>query len=258
MKTLATCIAAGAALAALALLAPAPASADELDPGAAKSLTPGNPCAPKGNPCNPCGPKGNPCNPCNPCAPKANPCNPCNPCAPKANPCNPCGPKGNPCGAKGNPCNPCGGGRVDASRFQQPAGVELASGRHPDLIDLGEKLWNDRSLGNSGIACATCHTDRYGQMNESFDAPYPHRVAMPAHQAGVEQVNAAEMVNFCMIVPMQDDPLPWDSRELAALTAWVEKIQAGYEPGANPCGAKANPCNPCNPCGKKANPCSGG
>ena len=79
-------------------------------------------------------------------------------------------------------------------------------------------------------------------------------------------MDAAEMVNFCMIVPMQDEPLAWDSEELAALTAWVEHIQADFEPatasaGANPCNpcGGANPCNPCNPCAGKSprNPCSG-
>jgi cytochrome c len=136
--------------------------------------------------------------------------------------------------------------------------VKLASGSHSDLTALGEKLWHDRSLGSSGIACSTCHTGGYGQMKDSFDAPYPHYVEMPAQRAGVKQVSAAEMVNFCMIVPMQDDPLPWKSRELAALAAYVEKLQAGFEPGRSR--PLANPCNPCgmkaNPCGARRNPCN--
>ena len=89
------------------------------------------------------------------------------------------------------------------------------------------------------------------QMNPTFAQPYPHQVAMPLQMSGVDQVSAAEMVQFCMVNPMMAEPLAWDSRELAALVAYVEKIQPGYEPvtgGANPC----NPCaakNPCNPCG---------
>jgi hypothetical protein len=221
---------------------------------AGAQTNPCNPCA-GANPCNPCAAK----NPCNPCA-----ANPCNPCAGK-NPCNPCGAV-NPCAGKklcnpcagANPCNPCGAGKVDASRFKQPAGVRLASGERTQLLARGEKLWNDRSLGSSGLACATCHIDQYGQMNASFAAPYPHFVAMPAQQAGVSEVSAAEMVNFCMIVPMMDEPLAWDSQELAALAAYVDEIRPGYRPvgaaGANPCNpcAGANPCNPCaarNPCG---------
>ena len=201
----------------------------------------------------------------NPCAAKT--LNPCaaktlNPCAAKTlNPCaaktpNPCAARTlNPCALK-NPCNPCGGAMIDPSRFVQPAGVKLALGSKADLVARGEELWNDRTLGKSGLACASCHINNYLQMQPTFAKPYPHYVAMPAQQGGVDEVNAAEMVQFCMNVPMATDPLPWDSQELAALVAWVKNIQPGYKPigGANPC----NPCtvkNPCNPCAMKANPC---
>lgn len=225
-------------------------------PGSADSANPCNPCA--ANPCNPCG--GNPCNPCgaNPC----NPCgaNPCNPCG--GNPCNPCG--GNPC----NPCggNPCGGAATDSSRFLQPAGTQVDTS-DPSLLAEGEALWNDKALSGTGaLACATCHVGGTSQMNADFAKPYPHKVAMPRQAAGVDQVNAAEMVQFCMLTPMTNDALPWGSRQLAALTAYVEHLQEGFDPttasagGANPCnpcgGNPCNPCggNPCNPCG--ANPCN--
>jgi hypothetical protein len=187
----------------------------------------------------------------------ANACNPCagsNPCA--ANPCagsNPCA--ANPC-AGANPCaaNPCGGGGgIQAKRFMQPSDVRLAA-PSARLVARGEALWNDPSIGSSGLACATCHVDRYAQMNASFAGPYPHAVAMPKQMAGVAQVNAAEMVNFCMLTPMASEPLAWDSEELAALAAWVEHIRPGYVPAAS--ATTANPCNPCgarNPCA--ANPC---
>ena len=203
----------------------------------------------------------------NPCAAKT--INPCaaktlNPCAAKTlNPCaaktlNPCAAKTlNPCLAKTlNPCNPCGGAMVDASRFKQSRGVTLARGSVADLVAQGEELWNDRTLGKSGLACANCHVNNYMQMQATFAKPYPHYVAMAAQQGGVDEVNAAEMVQFCMLVPMATDPLPWDSVELASLAAWVEKIQPGYVPVG---GAMTNPCNPCagkNPCGPRSNPCS--
>ncbi len=249
------------------------------NPCAAKTANPCNPCG--ANPCNPCAGKTNPCNPCaskvnpcNPCAGAANPCNPCganpcNPCAGKANPCNPCAGKANPCNpcaGKANPCNPCGGARVDPARFQQPAGATLASGSAAELLAEGERLWNDRSLGRSGLACGTCHFQKYAQMKPGFARPYPHAVEMVQQQSGVAQVNAAEMVQFCMLQPMQAEPLAWTSRELAALTAWVKHIQPGYRPmggtapnPCNPCAGKTNPCgaNPCNPCAAKgANPCN--
>lgn len=153
----------------------------------------------------------------------------------------------NPCGGK---MNPRGGASVEASRFQQPAGQKLAGGRSSDLIARGNSLWNDRTLGKSGLACASCHINDYALMQSTFAKPYPHHVAMPHQQAGVDQVNAAEMVQFCMLVPMMGEPLPWGSRELAALTAYVESIRSGYHP------VKSASANPCNPCSMKRNPCN--
>jgi hypothetical protein len=43
-------------------------------------------------------------------------------------------------------------------------------------------------------------------------------------------VDAEQMVQFCMINPMQAKPLAWDSKELAALTAFVVEFQKGYKP----------------------------
>jgi cytochrome c len=73
-------------------------------------------------------------------------------------------------------------------------------------------------------------------------------------RSGVKAVNAAEMVNFCMVTAMNSEPLAWDSEELAALTAYVENIRPAYVPRAPRTGA-----NPCNPCGADpgGNPCGG-
>lgn len=167
--------------------------------------------------------------------------NPCaNPCAGK----NPCAGR-NPCAGK-NPCaNPCGGGAsVDPKRFKQPAGFSLGGGD----VALGKQLWNDTSLSTNGAACATCHTAG-AQFQPSFATPYPHRVAMVKRLSGVAEVNAAEMVQFCMLQPMQAEAFDWndkqDARKLAALAAYVEQVQKAWKPNpraANPCAA--NPCGP--------------
>jgi len=255
-------LAGGLALTITAAL-PACSNADEgadLNPESAQSLE----VAQAGNnPCNPCAGK-NPCagNPCNPCA--GNPCNPCagkNPCA--GNPCNPCGGM--------NPCNPCGGGAmVDPDEFVKPAGMSMGGGDREALVAQGEELWNDNSLSTNGAACSTCHVGG-AQFQKSFSKPYPHEVAMVTQMSGVKEIDAAEMVQFCMVQPMQADPLPWGSQELAALTAYTEHVQQQYlgnpcalqgSAGGNPCNpcAMGNPCNPCagmNPCaGNPCNPCA--
>jgi hypothetical protein len=217
--------------------------------------------------CNPCAAKKS--NPCNPCAVKKA-CNPCNPCAAKKA-CNPC----NPCAAKKacNPCNPCGGAKVAARDFVRPVGVGAPAASSAALVSKGKTLWNDTSLSKSGLACQSCHVNG-AALNATFAQAYPHPIAMPTQMAGVGPIHLDEMVQFCMLVPMQAKPLKWGSQELAALTAYSAELQKGFNPckvskGAcnpcNPCAAKkacnpcavkkpGNPCNPCNPCAVK-NPC---
>lgn len=119
----------------------------------------------------------------------------------------------------------------------------------PDLTKEGERLWKDTKLSINGLSCGTCHQGN-AAFNPTFAKPYPHQVAMVKERAGLSQVNMDEMVQMCMIVPMASKPLPGDSKELAALSAYSLQVQKTFKPGAakpaNPCAAK-NPCAPKNP-----------
>jgi cytochrome c len=135
----------------------------------------------------------------------------------------------------------------------RPADTRLFAGAHTQLVKEGERLWNDPSLGTSGLACGTCHLN-HGHFNPSFTNPFPHPVAMTEQRAGLKQVRLDEMVQFCMVVPMASKPLAWDSEALAALTAYAGQVQKEFIKAA-----AANPCNPCvakHPCAAK-NPCTG-
>ena len=133
-------------------------------------------------------------------------------------------------------------------------------------MKLGEKLWQDPTLSTNGLTCQTCHIN-HGSFNATFNQPHPHMVAMAKERASMNQINIDEMVQLCMVVPMAAKPLPWGSKELAALSAYSLEVQKTFKPpatpaAANPCAPK-NPCsaqNPCaataNPCGAKANPCA--
>jgi cytochrome c len=176
--------------------------------------------------------------------------------------CNPC----NPCAAKAcNPCNPCGGAKVAAKDFVRPAGVGAPARSTVALVSQGKALWNDTSLSSNGLACQTCHVNG-SALNATFAQAYPHKVAMATQRAGVGPIQLDEMVQFCMLIPMQAKPLKWGSQRLAALTAYSAQVQKGFNPckvskGAcnpcNPCAAK-NACSPCNPCAVKkgCNPCA--
>lgn len=217
-----------------------------------------NPCAVK-RACSPCGPsasmQADGATPRNPCAARRS-CAPsgCGPCAPRKG-CGPCAPKRGcgPCGPRMAGCGPCGAASVSASDFVRPQGYCGPALRMSQaLVDEGERLWRDASVGNSGLSCQSCHMNN-GNLNASFAKPYPHEVAMPKQQAGVSEVHADEMVQFCMVVPMQSDPLPWDSQELAALTAYTVSLQEDFKA---PCGPAMGGCGPCGPMKHGCGPCA--
>lgn len=153
------------------------------------------------------------------------------PAAHAANPCNPCAAK-NPCAAST---------KLDPALITRPTGTRLASGKHATLAKEGRKLWSDKTLSSNGLSCSTCH-DANASFSPTFAQPYPHRVGMAEDKFGLEQVQRDEMVQGCMVMAMASKPLPWSSRQLAALTAYVGDVQKTFKPvaaaAANPCAAK--------------------
>lgn len=174
-----------------------------------------------------------------------------NPCAPKA--ANPCAAKPmNPCAAK--PANPCAAKAAGMPEVLRPKGTKLATGDHKQLIKQGEALFKDTKLSTNGMSCNSCHAD-FAAFLPTFAEPFPHEVAMAKDQ-GISKIALDEMIQLCMVVPMEAKPLKWDSKELAALTAYTGELQKQYrkQVAANPCAAKpANPCaaKPANPCAAK-------
>lgn len=144
-----------------------------------------------------------------------------NPCAPKQS--NPCAPKA------ANPCAPqAARPEIDPKLVMRPAGTKLAQGDVAALTKEGQALFKDTKLSTNGMACETCHADNNGFM-PTFAQPYPHTVGMATEKGGVAQVHLDEMVQFCMVVPMEAKPLPWDSRQLAALTAYTAERQKAFQ-----------------------------
>ena len=244
----------------------------------------GNPCAAKNKVCgasNPCAAKNTVGGVSNPCAAKNTAGGASNPCAAKnaaggaSNPCaaknaaggasNPCAAKIKACGAS-NPCaakrvtNPCaakkgGGAKVSAKVFMRPCGAGVNPRKVGNLVKQGERLWKDSSLSGNGLACNTCDK-KHAALNPTFAMTYPHQVAMPLKMAGVQQINVDEMIQFCMLVPMQAKILDWNSRELAALTAYTVEFQKAFKPGAakKRTGADCAACHPCAATNKGASP----
>ena len=179
------------------------------------------------------------------------------PLAHAAAPCSPCSPrtrsgaeKKNP-GAAGNPCA-AARTKVDPRLLARPKGTKLASGERSELLQLGETLWEDAKLSTNGLSCNSCHQGG-AAFQASFAKPYPHYVAMAKEQGGFKRINLEEMVQFCLVVPMATKPLAWESRQLAALTAYTADVQKSFNPAR---AGKSNPCAAKNPCAPKSNPCA--
>jgi len=118
---------------------------------------------------------------------------------------------------------------VDQERVVRPAGTMPATASHEELLTKGEQLWNDPSLGNSKLACSSCHKNNVSRFKKTFLEPYPHSVKMAKKKTKLDEVSAEGMVQLCMIVPMKTEPLPWNSVELAALTTYMQEVvQADY------------------------------
>lgn len=115
---------------------------------------------------------------------------------------------------------------VDA-QTNRPPGYKPIAGD----AKLGAQLWKDTKLSSNGMACATCHAN-HGAFQASFAQPYPHTVAMAKDQLGRKTVYLDEMIQACMVMPMEAKPLPWDSKELAALVAYVQIQQKSFKPSA--------------------------
>jgi len=187
------------------------------------------------NPCNPCSmkhmQKHNPCNPCsmkhmqkhNPC----NPCsmkhmqkhNPCNPCSmkhmQKHNPCNPCSMKKmkNPCSMQKNPCS------ADAKKYIRPH----AFNSFQEAVDMGRKMWNDdEGMGKAGVACLSCHAD-FDMLHFDKNQNFPHYVKMVGDVVSLDQ-----MINYCLLNPMQGHQLDQNSKEMTAMAAYYRSYRMQY------------------------------
>ena len=84
----------------------------------------------------------------------------------------------------------------------------------------GGALWARKS-GAAGRACADCHGDARTSM-KGVAARYPAFDAARRHPVSLEQ-----RINGCRTERQQAPPLPWESRELLALTAYIARQSRG-------------------------------
>lgn len=148
-----------------------------------------------------------------------------------------------------NPCNPC------AAKKKQIRKKHVTDFKK--LISMGEKLWNNENMGKSGFSCMTCHENHEKLNLDRHHGMWPHNVPGMTNDI----VTLTQMINFCMINPIEGKQIDPNSLKMTAMAAFYKH----YAHGAmkNPCGMKHKHMNPCNPCAMKhkhmnpCNPCGG-
>ncbi len=86
-------------------------------------------------------------------------------------------------------------------------------------VDQGETMWNARS--SAGPSCAGCHGDAATSMH-GVAARYPRY----DERAG-RVVNLEQKINLCRVERQNATPLPYESQELLAMTAFVGRQSLG-------------------------------
>jgi L-cysteine S-thiosulfotransferase len=103
----------------------------------------------------------------------------------------------------------------------------------------GEALWKSKT-GAAGKACADCHDDARASM-KGVAARYP-----AFDKALGRPVNLEQRINLCRARHQQATPLPYESHDLLALTAFVAQQSRGIaiagnaDPGLEPFIAKGH------------------
>ena len=86
------------------------------------------------------------------------------------------------------------------------------------VVAEGRELWVSPDLGTNGVACAQCHPNAANTHPETY----------PKFQKQLGRVIALrEMINWCLMNPLEGVPLELDSREMIAIEAYVTHERRG-------------------------------
>ncbi len=88
------------------------------------------------------------------------------------------------------------------------------------VVAKGRDLWVSPDLGTNGVACAQCHPNAANTHPETY----------PKFQQQLGKVAALrDMINWCILNPLEGEMLALDSAEMIALEAYVHFERRGVE-----------------------------
>jgi thiosulfate dehydrogenase len=92
------------------------------------------------------------------------------------------------------------------------------------VVETGRELWVSPDLGTNGVACAQCHPNAADTHPETY----------PKFQQQLGRVIALrDMVNWCILNPLEGEPLALDDPRLVAIEAYITYERRGVplDPG---------------------------
>ena len=92
------------------------------------------------------------------------------------------------------------------------------------VVNYGRELWVSGELGTNGVACAQCHPNGANTHPETY----------PKFQQQLGGVVAfRDMVNWCILNPLEGEELALDDKQMIALEAYAtyERRGVALDPG---------------------------
>lgn len=108
---------------------------------------------------------------------------------------------------------------VRADEFTE-ADTERWHEEYMTIVQQGRELWVSADLGTNGVACAQCHPNGADTHPETY----------PKFQQQLGRVIAIrDMINWCLMNPLEGAPLELDSQEMVAIEAYLAWERRGVE-----------------------------
>jgi thiosulfate dehydrogenase len=108
---------------------------------------------------------------------------------------------------------------VQADEFTKED-LERWQNEYMSVVEKGRALWVSGDLGTNGVACAQCHPNAANTHPETY----------PKFQKQLGRVIALrDMINWCLLNPLEGKPLELDSAEMVAIEAYVLWERRGVE-----------------------------
>jgi len=99
--------------------------------------------------------------------------------------------------------------KEDVARWQK---------EYMSVVQKGRALWTSPDLGTNGVACAQCHPNAANTHPETY----------PKFQQQLGRVaTLREMINWCLMNPLEGQKLALDDKQMIALEAYATYERRG-------------------------------